>query len=75
MLKPDLTVAIVAGLVGTNLVAYGCVVRIMKAYKEERRRFKKLHELTTYLINKLEEENVDFSEFDLIALGLIRERD
>lgn len=54
-------------VVGQHVVAKRLVAQIDR----ERARYKRLNEGTQYLLSKLEENDVEISDFDLIALTAI----
>lgn len=58
------------GLLVVNQLAMSIAGRvIVKAYEKEKRKYKRLYEMTGYLLHICEEKGIDLSEFDLIALN------
>lgn len=42
--------------------------RLVHLYQKQSKQYKKLHNLTTYLVDMLEKNNVGLTDFDMIAL-------
>jgi hypothetical protein len=70
--KANQTIAI---LIGTNIVSYLCNASLMRQLVKEKRQYKNLHAFSHYLMAKMEENEVELTEFDLIALRTFIEGD
>jgi NurA-like 5'-3' nuclease len=68
--KTNQTIAILAI---TNVSTYICAITLLRKLAREKRRYKNLSSFTTYLLAKLEENEIEFTAFDLIALQVINE--
>ena len=60
-------------MVGITFAQALAIRRLVKAYAVGRQRFDTLHEGTVYLLDIIHENNIDMSEFDVIALTNIFE--
>lgn len=50
-------------------ITYATAIFIYVQYRKLAKRYEKLHGITTYLVDMLEQNDVPLSEFDLIALS------
>lgn len=55
-------------IIGFTLFQMLTIRELVRKYEEGQRRFETLHEGTVYLLNIMEENDIDMSEFDVIAL-------
>lgn len=60
-------------MVGITVLQARAMRQLIKNYKEGERRFENLHEGTVYLLDIIHENNIDLTEFDVIALSNIFE--
>lgn len=70
MKNPNVIIAI---LTITQVATYISLVNTMINLKKEKRRYKKLYDLTHYVLDVAEKQGVNIGEFDLIALQAISE--
>jgi len=62
---------VIGGLIGSNIALYLLARSLSRELRWQRLQYKKLHDVTQYMMHILEEQNVDISEFDWIALDLL----
>lgn len=55
-------------MAGVTLFQTLTIRRIVKKYAEGHRRFETLHEGTVYLLDVIQENNIDLTDLDVIAL-------
>lgn len=60
-------------MVGITVLQARAMRQLIKNYKEGQRRFENLREGTVYLLDIIHENNIDLTEFDVIALSNIFE--
>jgi hypothetical protein len=67
---------LVALLVTTNVITYAALVLTTRERAKQQHRYVALHNTMMYLIHVMEEQGIDLSEFDAIALqAIIEEQD
>lgn len=67
---------LVALLVTTNVITYAALVSLTRERTRQQHRYVALHNTMMYLIHIMEEQGMDLSEFDAIALqAIIEEQD
>ena len=59
----------------TNIASYISGRTILKQLETVMSEYTKLHKTAMYMVSVLEEQDIDLSEFDLIALKALREED
>jgi hypothetical protein len=65
---------LIGALCVNQLVLYIAARKIQKELERQRQRYMTLHEITTYIIHMCDEQGIDLSDFDLIALGFLKEK-
>lgn len=67
---------LVALLVTTNVITYAALVATTRERARQQQRYVALHNTMNYVIHIMEEQGIDLSEFDAIALqAIIEEQD
>lgn len=62
---------VIGGLVGSNITLFLLARALSRELRWQRLQYKKLYGATEYLMHIIEEEGIDLSEFDLIALEIL----
>lgn len=62
-------------MVGAHITTYLQYRRLVKRYNALAKKFNGLHDVATYLIQMCEEQNLDISEFDLLAMEYLSGRE
>jgi hypothetical protein len=64
---------LIATMMGISLYQALVIRRLVKNINFGRQQFNKLHESATYLLKIIEKNDIELTEFDLIALTVISE--
>ena len=67
---------LIALLVTSNIITYASGIVLANKLLKERYKYEKLYEMSGYLVDIIEKNDIELNEFDVIALGnLQREHD
>jgi hypothetical protein len=62
---------LIGGLVISNIALLASVKAVVKNLEKQKHDYKKLHNMMEYMVNIIEENEIELSEFDMVALGYL----